>query len=86
MRWMVWGTMLFVAATASGCASKPSYVSVVRWYGTHSLDEQVELQVSTLGLSQIQFEFVNAQPLATLNVSMKAAGASARKIGAAPVH
>jgi len=59
MRWRVWGTMLFVAATVAGCSSKPSYVSVVRWYGTHSLDEQVELQVSTLGLSQIQFELVH---------------------------
>jgi hypothetical protein len=56
---MMWGTMLIVAAAVTGCAAKSTHVSVVTWYGTYSLDEQVELQVSSLGLSQIQFELVH---------------------------
>ncbi len=59
MRSMVCGTMLIVAAAVAGCSGKPKYTRVVTMYGTHSLDDQVELQVSTLGLSQIQFELVH---------------------------
>lgn len=49
------GVLMIAAAVMTGCAARTN-PNVIRWYGTHSLGDHVELRVSTLGMSQIQFE------------------------------
>ena len=44
---------LVVALAGCGAAHNPR---VVNWYGSYAVDEEMQLKVTTLGMSQIQYE------------------------------
>jgi len=46
--------MLGLVAVLAGCGAKTK--RMVNWYGSHYVGDEMQLSVSTLGLSQIQFE------------------------------
>lgn len=48
------GVLGLVVAMA-GCA-KPQNSRVVNWYGSYAVDPEMQLKVTTLGMSQIQYE------------------------------
>ena len=48
------GVLGLVVALA-GCGSKQN-PRLVNWYGSYAVDEEMQLKVTTLGMSQIQYE------------------------------
>ena len=59
MCWIV-GVVTLVAM--SGCAGgKPNHQSVVRGGGSHAVDEDVELRISAVGMTQMRYELWHTQ-------------------------
>ncbi len=47
--------VLGVVVVLGGCAGSKSR-RLVNWYGTYAVDEEMQLKITTLGMSQIQYE------------------------------
>ncbi len=47
--------VLGLVIVLAGCGARKS-PRLVNWYGTYAVDEEMQLKVTTLGMSQIQYE------------------------------
>ncbi len=47
--------VLGLVIVLAGCGNRQS-PRLVNWYGTYAVDEEMQLKVTTLGMSQIQYE------------------------------
>jgi len=61
--------LFMTAAALSGCAAKgPAYQRTVSYWGNWSLDDEVRLRVSAVGMTQMRYELVHEATGRTLLV------------------
>lgn len=55
---VMYAAVLSLAVAMSGCSSAEN-PRLVDWYGSYAVDAEMQLKVTTLGMSQIQYELLH---------------------------